>query len=158
MKTCVIILGVLWGLGIGAMPLRFEEGSVVSDSQVEHFLNTVCAPAFKILGEGLRARVHFHLVNSQTVNAFAVKNGNIFINIGVFITADGPEEVIGVLFHELGHVACDHITKAMDLMKSLEMRSTMFRILAMSGCRNDGVNLQKRLGNVAGIFRGEYTH
>ncbi|PPE03205.1 M48 family metalloprotease [Holospora curviuscula] len=130
MKRFVKILGLIFGLTAWGMPLRFEEGSVVYDSQVENFLNTVCAPAFTILGGALRSRVRFHLVNSETINAFAVKNGNIFINIGVFLAADRPEEVIGVLFHELGHVACDHITKAIDLMKSLEMRSVMFRVLA----------------------------
>ena len=130
MKICGLILGIVGALDVRAMPLRFEEGSVVSDSQVEHFLNTVCAPAFHVLGKDLQARVHFHLINSQSVNAFAVKSGDIFINTGVFLTADGPEEVIGVLLHELGHVACHHITKAMDLMKSLEMRSRLFSVLA----------------------------
>ncbi|WP_162147095.1 M48 family metalloprotease [Holospora obtusa] len=136
------------------MPLRFEEGSVVSDSQVEHFLDTVCAPAFTILGNDLRSRVRFHLVNSEAVNAFATKNGNIFINTGVFLMADSPEEVIGVIFHELGHVACDHVTKAMDLMKSLEMRSVVFRVLAGIAAGMTALTYKDGMGTALSGFLG----
>ncbi|ETZ04664.1 MULTISPECIES: M48 family metalloprotease [Holospora] len=148
------IITIFYGMIIGAMPLRFEEGAVISDSQVENFLNTVCAPAFDILGDSLRSRVSFHLVNSQTINAFATKNGNIFINVGVFLTADTPEEIIGVLFHELGHVSCDHLTKAMDLMKSLEIRSTILRVLAGVAAGMTALTSKEGLGVLPGFLGG----
>lgn len=128
----IVQWSVLLGLAnpVYAMPLKFEEGALITDSQVEHFFNTVCAPAFPLLSSELKSKVRFHLVNSEAVNAFATKSGHIFVNTGIFLMADRPEEVIGVLLHELGHVAGDHVTQAMSLMKNLEMRSLFLKILA----------------------------
>lgn len=128
----IIRWGVLLGLSsqVHTMPLKFEEGTLITDSQVEHFFNTVCAPVFPLLSSELKSKVQFHLVNSEAVNAFATKSGHIFVNTGIFLMADRPEEVIGVLLHELGHVVGDHVTQAISLMKNLEMRSLFFKILA----------------------------
>lgn len=128
----IIRWSVLLGLSsqIHAMPLKFEEGTLITDSQVEHFFDTVCEPVFPLLSSELKSKVRFHLVNSEAVNAFATKSGHIFVNTGIFLMADYPEEVIGVLLHELGHVAGDHVTQTISLMKNLETRSLFLRILA----------------------------
>lgn len=134
-----------------AMPLKFEEGTLITDSQVEHFFNTVCAPVFPLLSSELKSKVRFHLVNSEAVNAFATKSGHIFVNTGIFLMADRPEEVIGVLLHELGHVVGDHVTQAMSLMKNLEMRSLFLKILA--GVAAGGSALAgKTSGAIPGFF------
>ena len=46
-------------------------------------------------------------------NAFAGPGGEIVLTRGLIETASGPDEVAGVLAHEMGHVAHHHPTKAL---------------------------------------------
>lgn len=48
---------------------------------------------------------------SQTPNAFALPGGYIFILDGLIQDADSPEEVAGVLAHEIGHVVTRDSTR-----------------------------------------------
>ncbi len=53
-------------------------------------------------GEPLNVRVR--VVNWKLVNAFAAPGGQIILTRGLLETAQSPDEVAGVLAHELGHV------------------------------------------------------
>ncbi len=44
------------------------------------------------------------VVDSKVENAFAIPGGKIFFMRGLIEKADGPDEVAGVLAHEIGHV------------------------------------------------------
>ncbi len=52
----------------------------------------------------------FTLVNDSAINAFALPGGFIYINRGIIEAADREAEVVGVLAHEIGHVALRHGT------------------------------------------------
>ncbi len=45
----------------------------------------------------------FHLIESSHVNAFATIDGHIFVFSGLIRFIDHPEELAGVLAHEIGH-------------------------------------------------------
>lgn len=56
----------------------------------------------------------FHLLaDSQTVNAFALPGGQIFITFGLLRLLDNEDEVAGVLGHEIGHVVGRHSNEQM---------------------------------------------
>ena len=48
--------------------------------------------------------IKVQIVNDDMVNAFALPGGNILLFDGLLQAADAPEEVAGVLGHEMGHV------------------------------------------------------
>ncbi|MFH1532678.1 MAG: M48 family metallopeptidase [Pseudomonadota bacterium] len=50
----------------------------------------------------------FYLADSTEVNAFALPGGYIFVNRGLIEKAGSPEEVAGVLAHEMTHVTARH--------------------------------------------------
>ncbi len=52
----------------------------------------------------------FKIVNSMDVNAFATMGGQVWINRGLIEKSDSEEEIVGVLAHEIGHVAGRHIS------------------------------------------------
>jgi len=56
----------------------------------------------------------FQVVNSSTVNAFALPGGFIYINRGVLERASNMSEVAGVLGHEIEHVVRRHSVKQME--------------------------------------------
>lgn len=53
------------------------------------------------------------MVESKTVNAFALPGGQIVLFEGLIKKATSPEEVAGVLAHEIGHVEHRHALRRM---------------------------------------------
>jgi predicted Zn-dependent protease len=55
-----------------------------------------------------RYALKFHIIEDPTLNAFAMPGGNVVIHSGLLLAADAPEEVAGVLAHEIAHVTQRH--------------------------------------------------
>ncbi|HJQ55633.1 MAG TPA: M48 family metallopeptidase [Vineibacter sp.] len=58
-------------------------------------------------------RIDVTIVNNPVVNAFAVPGGRLIVFSGLIDKASGPEEVAGVIAHEVGHVVHHHSMKAL---------------------------------------------
>lgn len=56
---------------------------------------------------------NFHIVRDASLNAFACPGGEIFIHTGLLDAAKRPEEVAGVLSHEIAHVTRRHSLRNM---------------------------------------------
>ena len=80
--------------------------------------------AVKTLGERLIAhskyRYRFHVAKNDTINAFAVPGGIIVVHTGLISATRRPEELAGVLAHEVQHVELRHSLQAM--IKDLGLR------------------------------------
>lgn len=79
---------------------------IVRDAEIEALVADYAAPilkAAKLGGRGIRVI----LVNSQSFNAF-VDGRRIFINTGAIMQSETPNEIIGVIAHEAGHIAGGH--------------------------------------------------
>lgn len=76
----------------------------------------VAYDAVQALGRRLeppsRFKYRWHLVDRPEVNAFAAPGGVIVVFSGLLRQAQTPEEVAGVLAHEIGHVELRHSLKA----------------------------------------------
>jgi predicted Zn-dependent protease len=58
---------------------------------------------------------HYHLLNDpQTVNAFALPGGQVFITRGLLDRLENEAELAGVLGHETGHVIWRHSAQQME--------------------------------------------
>lgn len=55
----------------------------------------------------------FHIVENETVNAFAIPGGHVVLHSGLLLNAESPEEIAGVLAHEIAHVTRRHSMKNM---------------------------------------------
>jgi len=67
------------------------------------------------LTAGLKTRYRFKLrvLDHAMVNAFAAPGGYVVIMRGLIDKAEGPNEVAGVLAHEMGHVVERHSTESL---------------------------------------------
>ncbi len=91
-------------------------------------MNIAAAPALKALlarlspalPEGGR-NIAFGLlvVDDSTVNAFAAPGGLMLLNCGLIKQADSPDEVAGVLAHEMQHIISRHVTAGVVRMLTL---------------------------------------
>jgi len=53
----------------------------------------------------------FQVVDDPSINAFALPGGFLFVNTGLLLAADTEAELVGVLAHEVAHVAARHGTR-----------------------------------------------
>lgn len=65
------------------------------------------------LGLDTPYKFKWHVADNPAVNAFAIPGGHIVVFTGLIKAAQTPEEVTGVLAHEIQHVVQRHSLKAM---------------------------------------------
>lgn len=80
---------------------------LVTDEAVKKQLEQLAAPLLAVVPQD-RYKFKLHIVEDASLNAFALPGGNVTIHSGLLLTADSPEEVLGVLGHELSHVTKQH--------------------------------------------------
>ncbi len=89
-------------------PARAQERAttgvpVIRDTEIENLLRDYATPILKTAGLA-QQNVRVVILNDRTFNAFVMDGRHIFINAGALFDARTPNEVIGVLAHETGHL------------------------------------------------------
>ena len=122
-----LALGVMVALS-GSLNAFAQNVPVVRDAEIEALVRDYARPIFKaagLAGDG----IDIVLVKDQSFNAF-VAGRRLFINTGALMAAETPNEIIGVIAHEAGHIAGGHQQK---LREQLERAKTMAIIATLLG-------------------------
>ena len=84
-----------------------KEYGIYDDPQLTAYLNGFCQEIARV---SHRPNLPYQLkiVDSPVVNAFAVPGGYIFFTRGILAYLNNEAELVGVMGHELGHVAARH--------------------------------------------------
>jgi predicted Zn-dependent protease len=83
---------------------------LLRDAEIEGLLRIYAKPIFKAAGLNPNA-VKVYLIGDPRINAFVAGGQRIFVHTGLLLRAATPNEVIGVLAHETGHIAGGHLAK-----------------------------------------------
>ena len=94
-------------LGKDAASQVEKEMEVVKNPEVEAWLNRIGQQLAKT-PQANAYPYYFKLVNEDSINAFALPGGPMFVHTGLIKAADNEGEVAGVLAHEMSHVALRH--------------------------------------------------
>ena len=106
--------GLLWS-GLLALsllipqPLRAER-VIVRDAEIESYLRELAGPLMAAAGldaEGVR----LYVVRDPRINAGVAGGPNLFLNTGLLRATRSPEELAGVLAHELAHIQGGHLAR-----------------------------------------------
>lgn len=89
--------------------------SLIRDAEIEDTLRVYTNPLLDAAGLR-REDVRIYIVNEDNVNAFVAGGQNIFMNTGLIMRAETPNEIIGVLAHETGHIAGGHLSRSREAM------------------------------------------
>ena len=103
--------------------------SVARDTEIEEFLWGETRPVLKAAGVDPNA-VHIYLVSDNVFNAFVSGGQNIFVTTGLLDQLDTPNQLLGVLAHETGHIAGGHLARSSDDMMN---EATPFLITMLAG-------------------------
>jgi predicted Zn-dependent protease len=118
--------------------------SLIRDAEIEATIRAYAEPVFKAAGLDAAA-IKVHLINDNRINAFVTPGMNMFINTGLLIRSDTPNQVIGVMAHETGHIAGGHLVRIQEELRNATIES----ILAMIA----GIGAGVATGN-AGVGAG----
>lgn len=86
--------------------------SLVEHSNQVAQLTALAAPLLQVIPTG-KTEVKFYIVDNPEPNAFAMPGGYVVVNSGLLKLTDKPEELLGVLAHELAHVTQRHLVRKM---------------------------------------------
>ena len=144
--------GVLLACSIifGALTPSYAQSSnvpIVRDAEIEALLLDYMKPLFQASGVSSK-RTEIVLVNSKTFNAF-VSGRKIFVNLGAIVQAETPNELIGVLAHELGHLAGGHQDRLRQQIDRAQTIATVTSVLGVGAALAAGAS-----GSRAGASAG----
>jgi predicted Zn-dependent protease len=100
--------------------------NLIRDAEIEGLLRLYSKPIFKAAGINPDA-VKVYVIADPSINAFVSGGQRIFIHTGLITRSKLPNEVIGVLAHETGHIAGGHLAK----MNSEMQHASVERIVGM---------------------------
>jgi predicted Zn-dependent protease len=89
----------------------------IRDTEIEVDIQAMMAPIWKVAGLDPHA-LHVYLVQDKQINSFVAGGQNEFINTGLIMRAKTPNQLIGVLAHETGHIAGGHLTRFQDAVRN----------------------------------------
>ena len=69
------------------------------------------------------------LINERAFNAFVMDGRRIFVNVGALYDAKTPNEIIGVLAHETGHIAGGHLSRLREQLANAQTASIIALLL-----------------------------
>ena len=84
-----------------------HEMEVIKNPEVEAWLNQIGQQLAKA-PQANAYPYYFKLVNEESINAFALPGGPMYVHTGLIKAAETEGEVAGVLAHEMSHVALRH--------------------------------------------------
>jgi len=97
-----------------ALPARAQQIPkglpIIRDAEIEQLLRDYTRPILKVAGLS-QQNIHVIIINDRSFNAFVVDAKHIFVNAGALMQAQTPNQMIGVLAHETGHIAGGHLMK-----------------------------------------------
>jgi predicted Zn-dependent protease len=107
-RAALLLAALLWLAAAPLTPAMAQQGSVavVRDAEIEALLRDYAAPVLKAAGLD-DSGIEIILVNDPSFNAF-VTGRRIFIFTGALMMTETPNEIIGVIAHEAGHLAGGH--------------------------------------------------
>jgi len=136
------VVAVAAALHLGFLPAAAEAQQrplpIVRDAEAESLMRDYVGPIMRAANiPGGTAEVV--LVNERDFNAFVVDAKRIFVNTGVLIDSKTPNEVIGVLAHETGHIAGGHLARIREAMAQAQMIAAL-GMLVGAGAMVAGAN------------------
>lgn len=132
LKTLALFAAILATAAAISQPSRAQQRPLnyIRDTEIENTIRVYVAPLFEAASLDPRS-VRITLIQDDRLNAFVSGGQNVFINTGLLISADDPEQVMGVIAHELGHITGGHIARFEQNLKSANMQSIAAMVLGV---------------------------
>ncbi|MBR0757663.1 M48 family metallopeptidase [Bradyrhizobium jicamae] len=116
---------------------------VLRDTETEQLLREYTRPILRAAGLE-KQNIQMVIINDGSFNAFVADGRRIFVNYGAILQSETPNQIIGVLAHETGHLAGGHLAK---LREQLAQAQTQMIIAMLLGAGAIAAGAKGNSGN-----------
>ncbi len=126
---------------------------LIRDAEIERMLEEWSSPVIRAAGLD-PVSVKIILVQNSDMNAFVAGGQNIFLYTGLLTKTENPSEVLGVIAHELGHIAGGHLARGRVQMERASYETMLGTLLGVgvavaTGSGQAGMAVMGGAGTVA---------
>jgi len=115
----------------------------IRDAEIEQLLRDYTQPVLRAAGLA-KQNISVTVINDRSFNAFVMDGRRIFVNAGTLMDSKTPNEVIGVLAHETGHIAGGHLSRLREQLAAAQTASIIAMLLGIgavvAGARSGGAD------------------
>jgi predicted Zn-dependent protease len=122
-RATAIVLAACLAIGRHAAAESF-----IRDTEIEADIRTMVTPIWKAAGLEPSA-LHVYLIDDKQLNSFVAGGQNEFINTGLIMRSETPNQLLGVLAHETGHISGGHLTRAQQAMRNASIEGIIAMVL-----------------------------
>jgi predicted Zn-dependent protease len=102
---------------------------LLRDAEIESDIKAMASPIWR--AAGLEPNdVGVYLVQDNQLNSFVAGGQAIFVNSGLVLRAENPNQLLGVIAHETGHIAGGHVLRAKEAMHNASIESIIAMVAA----------------------------
>jgi predicted Zn-dependent protease len=134
-------------------PAAAESLPLIRDTEIENLLRDYSRPIFKAAGLGAQ-NISIRIIKHESFNAFVLDGRNVFINSGTLLDAKTPNEVIGVIAHETGHITGGHMAALRARIARDQTKALLLTILGIGLMVGGAVSGGETAHEVAGAGSG----
>jgi predicted Zn-dependent protease len=127
---------------------------LIRDAEIEGLIKIYSRPVFKAAGLNPNA-IRVYIVRNDKINAFVAEGQRLFIHTGLLTRSKTPNQLIGVIAHETGHLAGGHLARVGNELRKASVQSIigmLVGVAAMAGGAATGANGAAQAGR--GIMLG----
>src|SRR5437899_5081481 len=101
---------------------------VIRDTEAEQLLRDYTRPILRAAGLE-KHNIQMVIINEGSFNAFVADGRRIFVNYGAMMQSETPNQIIGVLAHETGHLAGGHLAKIREQLANAQTQMIIAMLL-----------------------------
>ncbi|MCC8984062.1 M48 family metalloprotease [Bradyrhizobium acaciae] len=103
---------------------------VLRDTESEQLLREYTRPILRAAGLE-KQNIQIVIINDSSFNAFVADGRRIFVNYGALLQSETPNQIIGVLAHETGHLAGGHLAKMREQLAQAQTQMIIAMLLGV---------------------------
>src|SRR6185437_11781567 len=103
---------------------------VLRDTEAEQLLRDYTRPILRVAGLE-KQNIQVVIINNSVFNAFVADGHRIFVNYGAILQSQTPNQLIGVLAHETGHLAGGHLAKMHQQLANAQTQLVIATLLGV---------------------------
>lgn len=115
---------------------RADDINILRDAEIEGIIRTYATPLWRAAGLDPDA-VHVYLVGDPQLNSFVAGGQNLFMNSGTILRSESPNQLIGIMAHETGHMEGGHLARSEEAMRHAMIQS-IIGLVAAAGAAASG--------------------
>jgi predicted Zn-dependent protease len=128
---------------MAAMAQQNKGPPVLRDTETEQLLREYTRPILRAAGLE-KQNIQMVIINQSVFNAFVADGRRIFVNYGAILQSETPNQIIGVMAHETGHLAGGHLAKMREQMAQAQTQMIIAMLLGagamVAGAQGGGSN------------------